>query len=405
MSWLEQDKSQNFHVRFRFGGTKFRRSLRTKIRSKAESRLLRLDENIRLVESGRLQIPGGSDVATFLLSDGKLNGSVRAHSGMDLGTLFDEFLGALREGALEETTLSCIKTHRRHFERILGASCKIEQLSVERLQYYVTKRSKEPGQRGKKVGKCTIRKEIGTLGMIWQWAKDNRHIKGVFPKKGIRFPKEQEKPPFQTWREIVKQIEVSNLNDNQEAELWDCLFLTLSEIDEVLEYVKELARYPFMYPMVATAAYTGARRSELFRSLITDIGETSMVLRERKRMRGKRSFRRVPLAPKLKQILDDWFAEHPGGTFTFCKIQDGEPVGLNADDARGYFRRTFDTGPWKSIPGWHCFRHSFVSNCAMRGVDQRMIDSWVGHQTDEMRRRYRHLFPDSEVAAIQSVFN
>ena len=185
----------------------------------------------------------------------------------------------------------------------------------------------------------------------------------------------------------------------------DCLFLTLSELDQVLEYVKELARYPFMYPMVATAAYTGARRSELFRSLITDIGETSMVLRERKRMRGKRSVRRVPLAPKLKEILNDWFAQHPGGTFTFCKMQEGQPVGLNADDARGYFRRTFSCGPWKHIPGWHCFRQSFVSNCAMRGVDQRMIDSWVGHQTDEMRRRYRHLFPDSEVAAIRSVFN
>jgi len=77
MSWLEQDKSKSFHVRFRLGGTKFRRSLRTKSRSKAESRLHRLDENIRLVESGRLQIPGGADVATFLLSDGKLNGSIR----------------------------------------------------------------------------------------------------------------------------------------------------------------------------------------------------------------------------------------------------------------------------------------------------------------------------------------
>jgi hypothetical protein len=24
--------------------------------------------------------------------------------------------------------------------------------------------------------------------------------------------------------------------------------------------------------------------------------------------------------------------------------------------------------------GWHCFRHSFVSNCSARGVDQRLID-------------------------------
>ncbi len=54
MSWLKKDKSGNFHVRFRFGGTKFRRSLRTKEQKAADARLNRLDESIRLVESDRL---------------------------------------------------------------------------------------------------------------------------------------------------------------------------------------------------------------------------------------------------------------------------------------------------------------------------------------------------------------
>lgn len=184
MSWLEQDKSKNFHIRFRFGGTKFRRSLQTRSKSKAESRLHRLDENMRLVESGRLQIPSGSDVAAFLLSDGRLNGS--------------------------------------------------------------------------------IRKELGTLGMIWQWAKDSKHIKGSCPKKGIRFPKEQEKPLFQTWQEIEKHIEISNLRENQEAELWDCLFVTLAEVEQVLEYVKELARYPFMYPRTSDSDLTENRENHEF---------------------------------------------------------------------------------------------------------------------------------------------
>ena len=33
----------------------------------AQARLERLDENIRLVESGRLEIPAGADIAAFLL--------------------------------------------------------------------------------------------------------------------------------------------------------------------------------------------------------------------------------------------------------------------------------------------------------------------------------------------------
>jgi hypothetical protein len=37
-------------------------------------------------------------------------------------------------------------------------------------------------------------------------------------------------------------------------------------------------------------------------------------------------------------------------------------------------------------------------------VDQRIIDDMVGHQTDEQRRRYRHLYPDVKQDAIRSVF-
>ena len=34
------------------------------------------------------------------------------------------------------------------------------------------------------------------------------------------------------------------------------------------------------------------------------------------------------------------------------------------------------------------------------GVDQRVIDEFMGHQTEAMRKRYRHLFPSSRRAAI-----
>jgi hypothetical protein len=76
MAWLQADPSGNFHVSFRFGGRKFKRSLRTTIESEAEGRRLRLEENIRLVESGRLALPAEGDVPTFLLSDGKLDSKV-----------------------------------------------------------------------------------------------------------------------------------------------------------------------------------------------------------------------------------------------------------------------------------------------------------------------------------------
>jgi integrase len=60
--------------------------------------------------------------------------------------------------------------------------------------------------------------------------------------------------------------------------------------------------------MVATAAYTGARRSELLRMEVADVdfeGGTLLV-REKKRSRKQRTTRHVSLTPALAQLLKDW---------------------------------------------------------------------------------------------------
>jgi hypothetical protein len=77
---------------------------------------------------------------------------------------------------------------------------------------------------------------------------------------------------------------------------------------------------------------------------------------------------------------------------------------LTIDEVSDHFRRTIQTSEWSVVPGLHCLRHSFISACASKGLDQRIIDEWVGHQTDEQRRRYRHLYPSVQQAAIKSVF-
>jgi integrase len=54
--------------------------------------------------------------------------------------------------------------------------------------------------------------------------------------------------------------------------------------------------------------------------------------------------------------------------------------------------------------GWHVLRHSFISACASKGIDQRIVDAWVGHATETQRVRYRHLYPGVQQTAIQHVF-
>jgi integrase len=80
------------------------------------------------------------------------------------------------------------------------------------------------------------------------------------------------------------------------------------------------------------------------------------------------------------------------------------PGPITEDEAHDHLRRSLRGSRWAVIKGWHIARHSFASNCAARGIDQRLIDRWLGHTTDEMRRRYQHLIPNQEQQAIGAVF-
>ncbi len=178
--------------------------------------------------------------------------------------------------------------------------------------------------------------------------------------------------------------------------------------------VEQCALQPCIYPMIVFAAHTGARRSEILRSQAEDVdllGRT-VTIREKKRVRGCNTTRTVPIFPALYDVLCQWLAKHSGYGHTFSlglNVQRSKKDRFNAepltrDEAHDHFKRTLAGTKWSTIRGWHVFRHSFCSNCAAAGVDQRVINAWVGHQTEEMVKRYRHLIPNQQQEAITKVF-
>jgi site-specific recombinase XerD len=56
------------------------------------------------------------------------------------------------------------------------------------------------------------------------------------------------------------------------------------------------------------------------------------------------------------------------------------------------------------IRGWHVLRHSFISICASEGVDQRVLQGWVGLLSATTHKRYTHLIPSREREIIRRVF-
>jgi len=278
MAWIQKDRSDNYHVCFRLGGRKFKRSLKTASDTDAENAKRHIDENIRLVERGILTIPPGADVPDFLLSDGKVTKPIEIATTVTLGSLVDQYEKAVSGGAVEDSTLYTIRIHAKHLKRILGEELDVRLITRDHLQQYINTRRAQRSKRGTAISPVTIRKELTTLSGVWTWAAASGLV-GPFPNKGLKYPKGAEKPPFQTWEEILRQIERGNLSEKDEAALWDCLFLSLAETAELLKHMEGKGQ-PFLYPMVVMAAHTGARRSELIRSRLVDFDQTSVVIRE-----------------------------------------------------------------------------------------------------------------------------
>jgi integrase len=184
------------------------------------------------------------------------------------------------------------------------------------------------------------------------------------------------------------------------------------EIGKLLTTVRANAQEDYATMLHAIPAYTGMRRGEMLRLrwLDVDLDEDFLYARSRKQSRTKsETVRRIDLHPELKQILISWREARPKGQFVVCEAKTLEPI--RKDRAtRAFWLPMRDTEwcldrkkGWYKV-GFHTYRHSFASNLAARGVDQRIIDEWMGHQTEEMRCRYRHLLPETKKAAIAKLF-
>lgn len=357
-----------------------------------------------------------------------------------LSVLKDRYL-ATHEASLEANTLDCIRIHFRHLESALGASFPVTELKLADLQGYVDKRAKAKGRGGRKLSSTTIHKEIVTLRTAWNWAVKMDLLAGRFPNNGLRYPKTTEKPPFMTRQEIERRIAAGGLTKAEQAEHWASLYLTVAEVGELLKHVKSSPGQAFLYPMLCFAAHTGARRSEIIRTKLSDLDLAGRIvtIHEKKRVRGKSTSRRVPISQFLASVLKDWVANHPGGPYLFAQaaviarskkrspttghksekgrattnagriqtVQErerSEALPLTPDEAHGYLKRTLAGSKWDVLSGWHIFRHSFISACASRGVDQRLVQAWAGHMSPEMSKRYAHLWPNVQQEALATVF-
>jgi integrase len=436
-------KSGFYRIRFRYGGRQEHRSLETKNSKEAEAFKGKVETTLLDLKRGRLVLPADADFWSFVFSDGKRGHKAEPAEALTLQQLFDRYVQSLPPDSMEANSLATRLLHKKHLLRHLGARRPVRDVTTATLQGYINDRCREKF-RGRTISPRTVKKEVGALRTVWLWARVHGLVAGDPPTRGLRYGKEEPLPPFQTWAQIEERIARGGLSPAEVKRLWDALFLDRTQIAECLAYVKSSAAYPFVYAMFVFVAHTGARRSEMRRSRVEDFDFAAgrVSIREKKRDRSKKETRRdVQMSPLLQEVMRDYLARgHPGGPHTFCLsgvvprsrkrsrttghkggkarpttlkgrlegVREREalpgPEPLTEKEAHDHFKRALAGGKWEVVRGFHVFRHSFASSLAAAGARQEVIDGLMGHQTEEMRRRYRHLFPHEMKDAIRRVF-
>lgn len=402
MASLER-RGSRFRISFRLGGQKLHVGVNASGMADAEACRVRLEENLRLVERGRLTVPDGADVGMFLLTDGRLEQKLKVERQVRLAEMCKVYQTEFTAGAKEKITRKMEDVHLKHVVRLVGGTKPVTSITPGMIQKFVDDRSREL-HRGHPVKPKTVRKAVATFRFVWNWAYRRAVVTCKFPEVELFYAKEKQPEPFRTYDQIQSIINRGVTDKRRIRELWDGLFLDPKQVAEVLEHVRQHATNTYLHPFLVTAAYTGARRSELFRARVEDFDFDGklILLRELKRSREKETFRTVDMSPQVESVMRAYLAkDHPGGTYAFSTeidqmITDGQ--------AWKAFRTGVKDSKWHVLRGFHAFRHSFASNLAAAGIDQRVIDELMGHTTVEMQKRYRHLFPDQRRAAILAVF-
>ena len=74
--------------------------------------------------------------------------------------------------------------HLKHFAKSLGQKFLIQTLTMDQLQTHINAR--------KRLSPVTLKKETASLRACWNWGAHAGKVQGVFPSRGLRYPKSEE---------------------------------------------------------------------------------------------------------------------------------------------------------------------------------------------------------------------
>jgi len=165
------------------------------------------------------------------------------------------------------------------------------------------------------------------------------------------------------------------------------------------ELVKAIAQQSDLWPLVATAYYTGFRNSELrfltWEEVDFDQGLITLHNKEGFSLKNRES-RTVPLNRELRGVLLP-IRQQRGFCFT-----NGRGRQFRRDSELSFEFKRQIVKP-SGIPHFslHTLRHTFASHLVMKGVGIYKVSQWLGHKSVNTTMIYAHLAPqDDEINVL-----
>ncbi len=372
---------------------------------------------LRAIREGLVDLPTGlskKELAAWVTSGGsgrpkptRRPGPANSVVEETSSALIQRFRKAKAPGpAFEESSYITLGIHLNHFKRFLDEVgllyARVDDISLHVMLDYQSWRMrralahtqvvKAPAKRRKAVKESTVNKETATISSLFGFSRLREN-----PCKSLRTLPEDEAPDFRTQPEIEAYLAAGVFSTDEETAIRKARILTLEEIEQLLALVKGYA----VHVPLAIAAYCGARRSEIARLTCAhvDFRNSTITFASKKQSRRKKATRRrVEIHPRLLPILQAHRLKVGGRGYLFP----GTSGHVSKSTMHGNLVRVVKETHFQGI-GWHTLRHSMASNLARAGVDQRVINDILGHVSNEMARRYRHLFPDQRHGAMQQL--
>lgn len=305
-----------------------------------------------------------------------------------LGELMQQYLDILTTSHKSKKSIDTEKLHLRNLQRFLHSK-KLGNPQLKDIDLHFFEQYKQ--FRYQTVRTDTVNREMDTFRLLFQKAVDNNYINENIARKIKRDQSQIPPGRFRPHKEILRLLQDSTYTKEEIEEIKRYRYLLPDEIKKVIN----LTKGTWLHPLIVTYAVTGMRRSEALDLQWKNIDMQRQFLEVTSRKQSKthqETLRTIYFDDAFLEVLKLQKQQAGNSRWVFPNESGNK---RRADSVGKKFHRIVKGTEFEGI-GLHCFRHSVASNLASKGVDQRMIDSILGHQTEAMRRRYRHLFPEDQ---------